>query len=143
METPGVSVRPIRLISGKSPFCETIFDDVRVPVENVLGQINGGWTVAKALLGYERSMIADAFGASSAAPRRRRAGSGSRLVQLARQYGFGDKGSSTTRCCATRSRSSRWTSARSTSPCSAAATRRRRAPARARRARCSRSTPPS
>src|SRR5678815_5528430 len=39
METPGVSVRPIRLISGKSPFCETIFDDVRVPVKNVIGKI--------------------------------------------------------------------------------------------------------
>ena len=91
METPGVSVRPIRLISGKSPFCETIFDDVRMPVKNVLGQINGGWTVAKALLGYERSMIADAFGASERGAKRKK-GSGSRLVQLARQYGLGDSG---------------------------------------------------
>ena|SRR5215468_5022550 len=93
METPGVSVRPIRLISGKSPFCETIFDDVRVPVKNVLGAINGGWTVAKALLGYERSMIADAFGASERGARKKKGtGSGSRLVQLARQYGFGEQG---------------------------------------------------
>jgi alkylation response protein AidB-like acyl-CoA dehydrogenase len=91
METPGVSVRPIRLISGKSPFCETIFDDVRVPVKNVVGQINGGWTVAKALLGYERAMIADAFGASSRGTKKK-TGEGSRLVQLARQYGFGEKG---------------------------------------------------
>jgi acyl-CoA dehydrogenase len=92
MATPGVSVRPIRLISGKSPFCETIFDDVRVPVKNVVGQINGGWTVAKALLGYERAMIADAFGASERGAKKKKAGEGSRLVQLARQYGFGDEG---------------------------------------------------
>jgi alkylation response protein AidB-like acyl-CoA dehydrogenase len=91
MATPGVSVRPIRLISGKSPFCETIFDDVRVPVKNVVGKINGGWTVAKALLGYERAMIADAFGASERGAKKKK-GEGSRLVQLARQYGFGDEG---------------------------------------------------
>jgi alkylation response protein AidB-like acyl-CoA dehydrogenase len=92
MATPGVSVRPIRLISGKSPFCETIFDDVRVPVANVIGQENGGWTVAKALLGYERAMIADAFGASERGKKKGGVGRGSRLVQLARQYGFGDEG---------------------------------------------------
>ena len=62
MQTPGVSVRPILLISGKSPFCETHFENIRVPVRNVVHKINAGWTVAKALLGHERSMIADAFG---------------------------------------------------------------------------------
>ena len=62
MATPGVSVRPILLISGKSPFCETHFENVRVPVKNVIHKIDAGWTVAKALLGHERSMIADAFG---------------------------------------------------------------------------------
>lgn len=61
MSTPGVSVSPIRLISGKSPFCETHFDEVRVPVENVVHEIGKGWTVAKALLEHERSMIADTF----------------------------------------------------------------------------------
>jgi alkylation response protein AidB-like acyl-CoA dehydrogenase len=90
MDTPGVSVRPIKLISGKSPFCETIFDDVRVPVKNAVGQINGGWTVAKALLGYERAMIADAFGASRGGAKKKQKGEGSRLVQLARQYGLDD-----------------------------------------------------
>jgi alkylation response protein AidB-like acyl-CoA dehydrogenase len=70
MDDPGVSVSPILLISGKSPFCETHFQDVRVPVENVVHEIGAGWTVAKALLGHERSMIADAFGASSAKPRK-------------------------------------------------------------------------
>ena len=65
METPGVSVSPILLNSGKSPFCETHFQDVRVPVQNVVSEINAGWTVAKALLGHERTMIADTFGVSS------------------------------------------------------------------------------
>ena len=61
MATPGVSTRPIELISGASPFCETFFEDVRVPVANVIGEVNAGWTVAKALLGYERSMIGEAM----------------------------------------------------------------------------------
>ena len=61
MESPGVSVRPIKLISGASPFCETFLADVRVPVRNVVGPVNGGWRIAKALLGFERTMIADAF----------------------------------------------------------------------------------
>jgi alkylation response protein AidB-like acyl-CoA dehydrogenase len=80
LETPGVSVRPIRLISGSSPFCETHFEDVRVPARNVVGRVNGGWTVAKALLGHERSMIADAFGGS----RRRDGGDAAGLPELAR-----------------------------------------------------------
>jgi alkylation response protein AidB-like acyl-CoA dehydrogenase len=61
METPGVVARPIRLISGSSPFCETFLTDVRVPVRNVVGRVNGGWLIAKALLGHERTMIADIF----------------------------------------------------------------------------------
>jgi alkylation response protein AidB-like acyl-CoA dehydrogenase len=70
MDDPGVKVSPILLISGKSPFCETHFTDVRVPVKNVVHKIGAGWTVAKALLGHERTMIADAFGAASAKPRK-------------------------------------------------------------------------
>jgi alkylation response protein AidB-like acyl-CoA dehydrogenase len=88
LESPGVSVRPIKLISGKSPFCETIFDDVRVPVDNVLGEVNGGWTVAKALLGYERNMIADTFGAS----RKKSGKRDSRLAAMARRYGLAENG---------------------------------------------------
>ena len=57
MESEGVSTRPILLISGSSPFCETFFDDVKVPRQQVLGEINQGWTVAKYLLGHEREMI--------------------------------------------------------------------------------------
>lgn len=58
MQTPGVSTRPIRLISGKSPFCETFFDNVKVPKENIVGEVNQGWTIAKYLLTHEREMIA-------------------------------------------------------------------------------------
>ncbi|MCA0873352.1 acyl-CoA dehydrogenase family protein [Seohaeicola saemankumensis] len=57
METEGVSTRPIRLISGASPFCETFFDDAVVPKEQVVGEINRGWDVAKYLLTHERTMI--------------------------------------------------------------------------------------
>jgi alkylation response protein AidB-like acyl-CoA dehydrogenase len=58
METPGVSTRPILLISGGSPFCETFFDDVEVPKNQIVGEVNKGWDVAKYLLGHEREMIA-------------------------------------------------------------------------------------
>ncbi|MBY4945018.1 acyl-CoA dehydrogenase family protein [Cupriavidus respiraculi] len=57
METPGVSTRPILLISGKSPFCETFFDDVVVPRDQLVGELNGGWEIAKYLLTHEREMI--------------------------------------------------------------------------------------
>ncbi|GLT02702.1 acyl-CoA dehydrogenase [Sphingobium jiangsuense] len=57
LRTPGVSVRPIELISGSSPFCETFFDDVKVPKENMVGPLNGGWTIAKKLLQYERQNV--------------------------------------------------------------------------------------
>jgi alkylation response protein AidB-like acyl-CoA dehydrogenase len=71
MESPGVTVKPIKLISGSSPFCETFLSGVRVPVRNVVGPVNGGWTVAKALLAHERTMIADAFGGAGGAGARR------------------------------------------------------------------------
>ena len=67
MTSPGVSTRPIKLISGKSPFCETFFDRVKVPLANLVGQLNDGWTVAKYLLTHEREMIS-AMG-ERAAPR--------------------------------------------------------------------------
>ena len=57
METPGVEARPIKLISGKSPFCETFFEDVKVPKENLVGVEHKGWDVAKYLLTHEREMI--------------------------------------------------------------------------------------
>ncbi|MFL6750949.1 MAG: acyl-CoA dehydrogenase family protein [Sphingomicrobium sp.] len=57
MKSPGVSTRPILLISGNSPFCETFFDDVKVPKDQLVGEVNKGWDVAKYLLGHEREMI--------------------------------------------------------------------------------------
>ena len=57
METPGVTVTPIDLISGSSEFCQTFFDDVRVPKRNLIGKPGEGWTVGKRLLQYERSSI--------------------------------------------------------------------------------------
>jgi acyl-CoA dehydrogenase len=57
MESPGVSTKPILLISGSSPFCETFFDDVKVPKDQLVGEVNKGWDVAKYLLGHEREMI--------------------------------------------------------------------------------------
>ncbi len=55
--TPGITVRPIRNISGDEEFCEVFFDDVRVPCTNLVGALNDGWTIAKALLGFERFFI--------------------------------------------------------------------------------------
>jgi alkylation response protein AidB-like acyl-CoA dehydrogenase len=58
MKTPGVTTRPIRLISGASPFCETFFENVRVPARNMIGSPSGGWTIAKRVLDHERSAVA-------------------------------------------------------------------------------------
>ena len=57
MNSEGVEARPIQLISGKSAFTETFFDDVKVPKENLVGELNNGWTIAKYLLTHERQMI--------------------------------------------------------------------------------------
>lgn len=63
LESPGVTIKPIELISGASAFCETFYDDVRVPRENVLGTVDKGWEVAKSVLLYERAAISRAMGA--------------------------------------------------------------------------------
>ena len=57
MASEGVSTKPIKLISGNSPFCETFFDNVHVPKGQIVGELNRGWDVAKYLLGHEREMI--------------------------------------------------------------------------------------
>jgi alkylation response protein AidB-like acyl-CoA dehydrogenase len=80
---PGVEVRPIKLISGASPFCETFFTDARALTRDIIHGVGNGWTVAKALLGHERTMIGDVFGAGG---RGRPATSGNPLVELARDY---------------------------------------------------------
>lgn len=60
MQTPGIERRPIKLISGVSPFCETFFTDVQVPKNQMVGALNGGWEIAKRLLQYERRAISGA-----------------------------------------------------------------------------------
>ncbi len=59
MHQPGITIKPIRLISGESPFCEVFFDDVRVEKQHLIGQENAGWALAKRLLQHERTMMAD------------------------------------------------------------------------------------
>jgi acyl-CoA dehydrogenase len=78
MQSPGVRVRPIKLISGSSPFCETFFDDVRVPAQNLVGAPGQGWSIAKALLEHERSSIGNLRDTSFAAEEP--------LQDLARRY---------------------------------------------------------
>jgi alkylation response protein AidB-like acyl-CoA dehydrogenase len=77
MQSPGVEARPIKLISGSSPFCETFFTDVKVPKQNLVGRLNGGWEIAKRLLQYERQNISSGgFGG----------GSGVELEDIAKHY---------------------------------------------------------
>ncbi|WP_418319921.1 acyl-CoA dehydrogenase family protein [Piscinibacter sakaiensis] len=57
MKSPGITVRPIRNIAGHEDFCEVFFDNVRVPRNQRVGELNKGWTIAKALLGFERIFL--------------------------------------------------------------------------------------
>jgi alkylation response protein AidB-like acyl-CoA dehydrogenase len=57
LATPGITVRPIRNIAGDEEFCEVFFDQVRVPRANLVGELNQGWSIAKALLGFERIFV--------------------------------------------------------------------------------------
>ncbi|MEN6542930.1 acyl-CoA dehydrogenase family protein [Parvibaculum sp.] len=82
MTTPGVEARPITMISGASPFCETFFTDVKVPKKNLVGELNKGWTIAKRLLQHERDMISG-MGLGSGV------GSSASLEALAKDY-FGE-----------------------------------------------------
>ena len=75
MTTKGVETRPIKLISGSSPFCETFFTDVKVPKHQMVGRLNGGWEIAKRLLMYERTNISG-FGSNTRVD----------VVDLAKQY---------------------------------------------------------
>ena len=63
MASPGVTTRPIKLISGSSPFCETFFDNVKAYKSNLIGEEGRGWTIAKYLLTHEREMISS-FGSA-------------------------------------------------------------------------------
>jgi alkylation response protein AidB-like acyl-CoA dehydrogenase len=85
MKTKGIEVKPIRLISGNSPFCETFFTDVTAEPRNVIGGVNNGWTVAKTLLNFERSGMGMGGPAGGGAPRRGAGASGTRLSALAKE----------------------------------------------------------
>ena len=80
MESEGVSTSPIELISGSSPFCQTFFDNVRVPKRNLVGETDNGWTIAKRLLQHERNMVAGIGGNSAIGV------TGSKLEDVARTY---------------------------------------------------------
>jgi alkylation response protein AidB-like acyl-CoA dehydrogenase len=58
LKSPGVEVKPMQTLGNTAAFCDTFFENVKVPKENVVGGINNGWTMAKALLGHERTMLA-------------------------------------------------------------------------------------
>ncbi|MBM7422887.1 acyl-CoA dehydrogenase family protein [Spongiibacter marinus] len=62
MDDPGVTTTPIELISGESEFCQTFFDNVKVPKANLIGELNKGWSVAKALLKHERKLMSEIGG---------------------------------------------------------------------------------
>jgi alkylation response protein AidB-like acyl-CoA dehydrogenase len=64
MHAPGVEVKPIRLIAGASPFCETFFTDVKVPKGNLVGREGEGWTIGKRLLQHERSSLSSGGGSA-------------------------------------------------------------------------------
>src|SRR3954468_16090780 len=81
MASPGVETRPIQLISGESPFCETFFTDVKIPKANLVGRVNGGWEIAKRLLQYERQNISAGFGEGGSA-----GGASGDLATLAKDY---------------------------------------------------------
>ncbi|HEX7944917.1 MAG TPA: acyl-CoA dehydrogenase family protein [Phenylobacterium sp.] len=81
MTSPGVEARPIPLISGNSQFCETFFTDVKVPKGNLVGQLNGGWQVAKRLLEFERQEYAGLDERTSGA-----GGSDGDLAEIAKWY---------------------------------------------------------
>jgi len=80
MQSAGVTTSPIALISGASPFCQTFFDDVKVPKAHLVGELNKGWTIAKRLLQHERQMISGIGGNSALG------GSGTQLEHMAKEY---------------------------------------------------------
>ncbi len=57
MKSPGITVRPITTLAGEAEFCEVFFEEVRVPVANLVGEVDEGWRMAKTLLGFERLFI--------------------------------------------------------------------------------------
>ncbi|MEJ6591662.1 MAG: acyl-CoA dehydrogenase family protein [SAR86 cluster bacterium] len=78
MHQPGVTIKPIALISGSSPFCETFFDDAVASRDDLVGELNKGWTVGKRLLQYERS--------AAPAPRSKKPKPANAFAIIAKQY---------------------------------------------------------
>ncbi len=74
MKSPGITVRPIRNIAGHEDFCEVFLENVRVPRANLVGELNRGWTIAKALLGFERIFLGSPKQSQYALARVREAG---------------------------------------------------------------------
>ena len=83
MRQPGVEARPIRLINDTTPFCETFFTEARAERDNLVGPLNGGWSIAKRLLQHEREGISGASGASASGPY---AMAGPSLQDMAKTY---------------------------------------------------------
>lgn len=79
MDQPGVTVKPIQLISGESPFCESFFDNAKAERRDLIGEINRGWTVGKRLLQHERSGITTLAGGAQRS-------TGPNLPELAKEY---------------------------------------------------------
>ena len=86
MDAEGVETKPIRLISGASPFCETFFTNVKVPKENLVGREGEGWTIGKRLLQHERSSLSGGGGGAS------RLFAGTALSDMAKKYRGDDNG---------------------------------------------------
>ncbi|HEY5338668.1 MAG TPA: acyl-CoA dehydrogenase family protein [Rhizomicrobium sp.] len=86
MKSPGIEARPIKLISGNSPFCETFFTDVKVPKENLMGPLNGGWTIGKRLLQFERAGLGSGGGSAG------RGGALRGVDEIAKDYVGTDEG---------------------------------------------------
>ncbi len=86
MADAGVTTSPIMLISGASPFCQTFFDNVKVPKSQLVGELNKGWTIAKRLLQHERQMVAGIGGISALG------GSGRSMEDVAKDYVGEDQG---------------------------------------------------
>ncbi len=92
LKSPGVTISPIQLISGQSDFCQVFFEDVRAHARNLVGPLNGGWTIAKRLLQHERAMLSGGMPGviSRAAPKKKSKGTvvqpRSALAEQARPY---------------------------------------------------------
>jgi alkylation response protein AidB-like acyl-CoA dehydrogenase len=96
LRQPGVTISPIQLISGASEFCQVFFEDVKAEARNLVGELNGGWTIAKRLLQHERAMLSG--GAPTGGSGRSKSKKGpvpapkSALAEAARPYLGGEDG---------------------------------------------------